>query len=48
MNDDDQVFKQPGVLARFLLLVGDVVWKAIPLVVLLLVASWLSGWPWEF
>ena len=48
MNDDDQTFKEPGALARLLLLVGDVIWKFIPIAAILVVLSWLFGWPWEF
>lgn len=48
MNDDERTFKEPGLLVRFLLLVGDVAWKATPIAAILVVLSWLFGWPWEF
>lgn len=54
-HDDPSFGERPGVLARFIIWLlaplfrlWNIVWMAIPLIVLLLISSWLFGWPWEF
>ena len=47
-NQNDLEFKEPGFFVKVLISIWNTFWNSIPIIVVILLLSWVFGWPYEF